>query len=70
MGDWSQADFEMHRNNPSISFSAADQRHNLFDIKLRLSIGLFGSWRVDEVAYYCSAEPEPDPGVIGENSTT
>ena len=55
VANWATADFAMHRQNPSISFTAVDKSHfeKMFDIKLRFKIGFWGDWSLDEVAYKC-----------------
>ena len=55
VSNWATADFVMHRQNPSIAFTAADtsQSEKMFDVKLRFKMGLWGDWSVDEIAYRC-----------------
>jgi hypothetical protein len=48
--NWSGAKFEMHRQNPCITFKALCVAEGSVEIKLRLKAGLLGGYSVDEVA--------------------
>ncbi len=49
--DWSRVELWKEGNRASVEFVVANSSAQRMDVKLRLRIGLFSPWQVDEVVY-------------------
>ena len=57
---WSNENFNMHRQNPTIEFIATGDSEETVEVKLRLKFEFAGGMSVDEVAY-CPARKSEAP---------